>query len=95
MPDPSHFHRGIIREAVASGSDLGQEANLYHKNLIPDELAMKIVYERLSRPVLAMGSWMDFPHSASSGLLDERLSRMGQVFKWRSIFALHRSHSTC
>lgn len=77
-----HISTGsIIREAVASGSDLGREANdfIIKGNLIPDELAMKIVYERLNRPDCARGWILDgFPRTVRQAVfLDQRLQSDG------------------
>lgn len=77
-----HISTGsIIREAIASGSDLGQKANTYitKGDLIPDDLAIQIVYERISKADCAQGWILDgFPRTVlQAKALDERLSRDG------------------
>lgn len=77
-----HISTGsIIREAIASGSALGQEANTYitKGDLIPDDLAIQIVYERISKPDCAQGWILDgFPRTVlQAKALDERLSENG------------------
>lgn len=75
-----HISTGsIIRQTVASGTELGQEANNYISkgDLIPDELAIQIVYERISRPDCQRGWILDgFPRTvAQARALDQRLAQ--------------------
>lgn len=75
-----HISTGsLIREAVASGTPLGKEANGYISkgNLIPDELAIKIIHERLREPNCAGGWILDgFPRTVRQAVfLDERLAQ--------------------
>lgn len=77
-----HISTGsIIREAIASGSDLGQKANTYitKGDLIPDDLAIQIVYERITRSDCARGWILDgFPRTVlQANALDERLGQEG------------------
>ncbi|HHT73938.1 MAG TPA: adenylate kinase [Firmicutes bacterium] len=74
-----HISTGsLIREAVASGSPLGQEANGYISkgNLVPDELAIRIIHERLQAPDCAGGWILDgFPRTVRQAVfLDEQLA---------------------
>lgn len=77
-----HISTGsIIRQAVASGIGLGQEANTYISKgeLIPDELAIKIVYERISQADCTKGWILDgFPRTVlQAKALDGRLAQDG------------------
>ena len=77
-----HISTGsIIRQAVASGIGLGQEANTYISkgDLIPDELAIQIVYERISEADCTKGWILDgFPRTVlQARALDERLAQDG------------------
>lgn len=60
-----HISTGsIIRESIASGTNLGQEADGYISKgeLIPDELALRVVHERIIQPDCKRGGfWMDSP----------------------------------
>ena len=72
---------GIIREAVASGVGLGQEANSYvsRGELIPDALAIQVVYERISKPDCNKGWILDgFPRTVlQARALEQRLAESG------------------
>lgn len=77
-----HISTGsIIRQAVASGSAMGLEANTYISkgNLIPDDVAIQIVYERISRPDCQKGWILDgFPRTVGQAqALDTRLAQDG------------------
>ncbi len=77
-----HISTGsIIREAIASGVGLGQEANSYISKgeLIPDELAIQIVYERINQPDCSKGWILDgFPRTVlQAQALDQRLVQVG------------------
>lgn len=77
-----HISTGhIIREAIASGIGLGQEANSYISKgeLIPDKLAIQIVYERISQPDCTKGWILDgFPRTVlQARALDQQLSENG------------------
>ena len=51
----------MLREAIANGTDLGKEAKKYmdEGNLVPDDLILGIVAERVSRPDCARGFILD------------------------------------
>ncbi|HBG01746.1 MAG TPA: adenylate kinase [Firmicutes bacterium] len=77
-----HISTGsIFREAVALGVGLGQEANSYISKgeLIPDELALRVVHERLSQPDCSRGWILDgFPRTVLQAReLDQRLAESG------------------
>lgn len=77
-----HISTGsIIRAAIASGGDLGQEANTYitKGDLIPDDLAIQIVYERINKRDCSRGWILDgFPRTVlQAKALDQRLSEDG------------------
>ena len=72
----------MLREAVAEGSPLGREAKRYMDSgaLVPDEVVIGLVDERLSRPDAAGGYVLDgFPRTvAQAEALDGLLRRRGQ-----------------
>lgn len=73
-----HISTGsLIRQAVASGIGFGPEANTYISkgNLIPDELAIKMVYDRISQADCKNGWILDgFPRTVTQAkALDQRL----------------------
>lgn len=77
-----HISTGsIIREAIAAGAALGQEANGYisRGELIPDELALQVVYERIVQPDCSKGWILDgFPRTVlQARALDQRLAQSG------------------
>ena len=51
----------MLREAIANGTDLGKEAKKYmdEGNLVPDELILGIVAERVAKPDCANGFILD------------------------------------
>lgn len=74
-----HISTGhIIRQAVRAGGNLGHEANSYISkgDLVPDELAIQIVYERIREPDCAHGWILDgFPRTVQQArALDRRLA---------------------
>ncbi len=73
---------GIIRESIASGAEFGKEANGYitKGELIPDELALQVVHERLIQPDCKEGWILDgFPRTVLQAReLDQRLADSGQ-----------------
>lgn len=77
-----HISTGsIIRESVATGTELGKKANRYISKgeLIPDELALQVVYERLIQSDCNRGWILDgFPRTViQAQKLDERLALNG------------------
>ncbi|HOY10596.1 MAG TPA: adenylate kinase [Candidatus Omnitrophota bacterium] len=79
-----HISTGdILREAMKSGSDLGRRVKTYVESggLVPDELVIKIMEERLGqKDVTACGYLLDgFPRTtAQAESLDRILARMRQ-----------------
>jgi adenylate kinase len=72
----------MLREAVAEGTPLGREAKRYMDSgaLVPDEVVIGLVDERLARPDAAAGYVLDgFPRTvAQAEALDGLLRRRGQ-----------------
>jgi adenylate kinase len=72
----------MLREAVAEGTPLGREAKRYMDSgaLVPDEVVIGLVDERLARPDAASGYVLDgFPRTvAQAEALDVLLHRRGQ-----------------
>jgi adenylate kinase len=72
----------MLREAVAGGTPLGREAKRYMDQgaLVPDEVVIGLVDERLSRPDAGAGYVLDgFPRTvAQAEALDALLRRRGQ-----------------
>lgn len=72
----------ILRAAVKSGSPLGQEARIYMEKgqLVPDEVVVGIVSERLAAPDCRDGALLDgFPRTvAQAQALDQVLKEMGR-----------------
>lgn len=72
----------MLREAVAEGTELGLEAKRYMDQgaLVPDEVVIGLVDERLSRPDAGSGYVLDgFPRTvAQAEALDALLRRRGQ-----------------
>ena len=72
----------MLREAVAEGTPLGREAKRYMDRgaLVPDEVVIGLVDERLSRPDAQPGYVLDgFPRTvAQAEALDALLRRRGQ-----------------
>ena len=71
----------MLREAVAHGTRFGQQAKLTidSGNLVPDEVVLGIISERLGRPDAADGFILDgFPRTEQQALdLEELLDQMG------------------
>ncbi len=77
-----HISTGaIIREAVATGIGYGKEADAYltKGNLIPDDVAIEIVYDRLNKPDCRRGWILDgFPRTVHQAqALDKKLAQDG------------------
>jgi adenylate kinase len=77
-----HISTGsIIRGSIAEGADLGQVANgfISRGELVPDELALQIVYERIVQPDCSKGWILDgFPRTVLQAReLDRRLMENG------------------
>jgi adenylate kinase len=73
----------MLREAVAEGTPLGREAKRYMDQgaLVPDEVVIGLVDERLARPDAGRGYVLDgFPRTvAQAEALDGLLRRRGQA----------------
>ncbi len=72
----------MLREAVAKGTELGRKAKEYmdRGELVPDEVVIGIVRERLQQPDCDRGFILDgFPRTlAQAEALDEMLKEMGK-----------------
>jgi len=72
---------GLFREHLAQETALGQEARGYIErgDLVPDDLTIRMVAERLARPDCAVGFVLDgFPRTVvQAQALEETLARMG------------------
>ena len=78
-----HISTGdMFREAVSKGTDLGKEAKKYMDsgNLVPDEVTIGIVEERLAEDDCEQGFLLDgFPRTVKQAeALDQVLARMGK-----------------
>lgn len=78
-----HISTGdILRSAVAQKTELGQKAQSYmdRGELVPDQLMLDLVRERLTQPDTASGWVLDgFPRTAvQAAFLDALLQEMGQ-----------------
>ena len=73
----------MLREAIANGTDLGKKAKEYmdEGNLVPDDLILGIVAERVSRPDCARGFILDgVPRTlAQAEALEDRGVKIGHV----------------
>ena len=79
----AHISTGdMLRAAVKANSELGQKAKSYMDNgqLVPDELIIDLVKERISQPDAAKGTMLDgFPRNlAQAAALDAALAEMGR-----------------
>ncbi len=72
----------ILREAVAKGTELGKKAKEYMEKgeLVPDEIVIGIVRERLKQPDCEKGFLLDgFPRTIKQAeALDEMLKELGK-----------------
>ena len=78
----SHISTGdMLRAAVAEGTELGQKADGYMKSggLVPDELVIAMVIERIGKPDCENGFMLDgFPRTrAQAEALDAELTKAG------------------
>jgi adenylate kinase len=78
-----HISTGdILRQAVAQGAELGRQAQAYmdRGDLVPDELVIAIVRERLARPDCAGGFVLDgFPRTVfQAQALDQVMRELGR-----------------
>ncbi len=78
----SHISSGdIFRENIKNGTELGKLANSYmvKGELVPDDVTIAMISERLSRPDCQAGALLDgFPRTtAQAAALDEALGKLG------------------
>ncbi|TRZ67332.1 MAG: adenylate kinase [Methanothrix sp.] len=78
-----HISTGdILRENVRGGTDLGKEAKAYMDagKLVPDELLISIIKDRLSKPDVAGGYMLDgYPRTTPQAeAMDKILPELGQ-----------------
>jgi adenylate kinase len=81
--DVPHVSTGdMFRAAIAEGSDFGKQIEpiLAKGELVPDELTVALIRERLSQPAAAAGFVLDgFPRNlAQAEALDEMLAEIGR-----------------
>jgi adenylate kinase len=79
----AHIATGdMFREAMRSDSELGKQAKAYYERgeLVPDELTIRMLLERLSQPDCAGGCMLDgFPRNLEQAkALDSALAERGQ-----------------
>src|SRR6056297_320665 len=79
----AHISTGVLlREAVDQKTELGLEAKSYMDagNLVPDDLMLGLIEERLGQPDVANGFILDgYPRNlAQAEALDQVLERIGQ-----------------
>jgi len=80
----AHIATGdMFREAMRSGSEVGNQAKAYYDRgeLVPDELTIKMLLERLAQPDCARGCLLDgFPRNLEQAkALDAALSQRSQA----------------
>lgn len=80
-----HISTGdILRAAVGNKTELGLKAQAYmdRGDLVPDQLVIDLIRERLSQPDAAVGWILDgFPRTvAQATFLDDLLSEINQVY---------------
>ena len=96
--DACHISTGdMLREAVRSGSRLGREAQraMEDGGLVPDDVVVGIVAERLDEPDCAKGFLLDgFPRTlAQARALDALLARRGQPLDAVVLIAVPREQA--
>ena len=82
-----HISTGeILREAIANQTELGKQAKAYVDGgeLVPDELLLDLIRERLGQPDAQIGWILDgFPRNITqAAFLDELLTELGQSCQW-------------
>jgi adenylate kinase len=80
----AHIATGdMFREAMRSDSEVGQQAKAYYDRgeLVPDELTIRMLLERLAQPDCAGGCMLDgFPRNLEQAkALDSALAERGQA----------------
>ena len=80
---PSISTGNMLREAIANGSDLGKQVKQYMESgaLVPDDVILSIVAERVSKPDCANGFILDgVPRTlAQAEVLDAKGVRIDHV----------------
>jgi adenylate kinase len=79
----AHIASGdLLREALSKETKVGLEAKKYmdEGKLVPDEITIKVIFERISRPDCDIGLLLDgFPRTLGQAMaLDEALSNEGE-----------------
>ena len=78
-----HLSTGdLLREAVRAKSSLGEEADVYMRagRLVPDELVVRILKDRLSRPDASAGFLLDgYPRNVAQAHELERIAKIDRV----------------
>jgi adenylate kinase len=73
----------LFRQALAKGTELGLQAKSYMEQgkLVPDEITIKMVLERIKAPDCQRGILLDgFPRNVEqAGALDEALKKQGKA----------------
>ncbi|XGV96467.1 MAG: adenylate kinase [Leptolyngbya sp. BL-A-14] len=87
LEDIPHISTGeILRAAVSQQSPLGLKAQAYMEqgNLVPDDLVIALIKERLSQPDAQKGWILDgFPRNESqAAFLDELLVEIDQAYRY-------------
>lgn len=81
-----HISTGdIFREAIASGSDLGKKAETYMKkgNLVPDDIVIGIIKERISQKDCRNGFILDgYPRTMEQAKALEKITRIDMVINF-------------
>jgi adenylate kinase len=71
----------LFRAAVSEGSEIGREARVYMERgqLVPDDITIRMLLERLGQPDAAGGAILDgFPRNAAQAIaLDQALAERG------------------
>ncbi len=85
--DLAHIATGdMFREAMRSDSELGRQAKAYvdRGELVPDELTVRMLLERVAQPDCAGGCLLDgFPRTLEQArALDAALADRGQAVDW-------------
>jgi adenylate kinase len=83
----AHIATGdMFREAMRSGGDVGRQAKAYvdRGELVPDEITIRMLLERVGRPDCARGCLLDgFPRNLEQAkALDAALAERGQAVDW-------------
>lgn len=77
----AHISTGdLFREAIANNTPLGQEIKEYMSKLVPDEIVVKLVLERLDREDCKNGYVLDgFPRTINQAEIFDREAKLDAV----------------